>query len=96
MKNNNFTLQLNLESFTDEIAQKVIEKLSLDGLGQSTQQNKEEYLTTQQAKEFLSVKSSKTLSDYVKKGYIPEPSQVGGRTKRYKKSDLQKFLNDGI
>lgn len=94
MKENNFTFQFNIENFTEEVAQKVAEKLNLNPIQDHSE--REEYFTTQQAMDFLQIKSAVTLRDYVKKGFIPRPVQRGGRQLFYKKSDLVKFLEHGI
>lgn len=94
MKENNFTLQFNMEGFTEEVARKVAEKLNLTTV--QDQNEEEQFFTTQEAMEFLKIHSPVTLKSYVTKGYIPKPAKRGGRQLFYKKSDLVKFLNNGI
>lgn len=94
MKENNFTLQFNIESFTEEVARKVAEKLNLKS--DQEPQDQEQFLTTQEAMEFLKISSPVTLKSYVDKGFIPKPARRGGRQLFYKKSDLEKFLSYGV
>lgn len=94
MEKSDFTLQFNLEGFTEEVARKVAEKLNLTTVQDNSGQ--EEFLTTQEAMEFLKIHSPVTLKSYVTKGFIPKPAKRGGRQLFYKKSDLINFLENGI
>lgn len=94
MEKSDFTLQFNLEGFTEEVAKKVAEKLNLTTVQDFNEQ--EQFFTTQEAMEFLKIGSPVTLKSYVAKGFIPKPAKRGGRQLFYKKSDLVKFLEHGI
>ena len=91
MNNENFQniLDYLAESLADKIAMRVNQPAP------TPQPEGEEYLTTKEALELLKIKQPATLKDYVKKGWIPEPTQRGGRGNIYKKSDLQNFLDHG-
>ena len=93
MEKPDFTLQFNLEGFTEEVAEKVAEKLNLKPVQDHSE--REEYLTTQQAMKLLQIKSAVTIRDYVKKGFIPKPVKRGGRQLFHKRSDLENYLNNG-
>ena len=85
------------EALTEHISEKVVNKLKGEEFKpQETQGNQEQYFTSKEAREFLKISSATTLSGYVKKGFIPQPSKRGGRQLFYKKSDLEKFLAQGV
>ena len=88
----------NQQDFFNFFAKKVAKHLNqyISEPGQKKEVSTEEYFNTDQAKEYLGIKSTGTLKSYVTKGFIPEPTKAGGRNLRYKKSDLSKFLEYGI
>ncbi|MBP9849312.1 MAG: helix-turn-helix domain-containing protein [Flavobacterium sp.] len=51
-----------------------------------------EYVDSKEAMDILRVKSKTTLSKYEKEGYIKPTRMKGTNRKRYKVSDLEKFI----
>lgn len=82
--------------FAKGVAKHLSKLISEPGQKEVSKPAEEEYFNTEQAKEYLGIKSTGTLKSYVTKGFIPEPTRAGGRNLRYKKSDLSKFLEYGI
>ena len=96
MRKGEFTFQINLESFTEEVAQAIINKLSLDQTKQADKSEpEEEYLTTAEALKKLKITSATTLRKWEKEGRIQKGVKIGGKGKVYKKSDLENYLNNG-
>ena len=95
MKNDNNTQDF-LELFAQSVAKHLSQYISEPGQKEVSKSTEEEYFNTDQAKEYLGIKSTATLRSYVVRGFIPEPTKAGGRKLVYKKSNLSKFLEHGI
>jgi hypothetical protein len=95
MTANNLNLMLLLDHLSEAIAERVSDKIKTPSQATIPTNPEEEYLDTNQALEFIKVKSRVTLDTYVKEGRIDKPKMRGGRKLYYKKSNLINFLNHG-
>lgn len=82
--------ELSIEELVEKTAEKVAERLK-DMLPEV--EKKQEYLTRKQVADILQL-SLPTLSEYSKNGLIP--SYRLGRSIRYKKTEIENIINDGL
>jgi len=93
MKEQTLNFDLLLNSISESIAERVSQKSNISQVKESVILE-EEFLDNVETRKFLKIKSPATLKKYVNTGLIPKPTQIGGRKKVHKKSDLLNYLSN--